>query len=167
MDTYNLGYCDGMSKVPKRTAYTILDDDNLVKKCYLNGYYDGLNCAVKTGATYADGSPAEINDEHYLDNILQGKPIVMEKAVNDGNAEAVLNDPVNHPSHYCKGGIECLDAIWSSMSDEMFCGFLKGNVIKYIWRFEEKNKVEDLEKAEFYLKKLIDAYSELIGWQDK
>jgi hypothetical protein len=63
---------------------------------------------------------------------------------------------VNHPPHYCKGGIECIDALKASMPDEAFKGFLKGNVIKYVWRYEDKsNPLEDLEKAEWYLKKLI------------
>ena len=65
-------------------------------------------------------------------------------------------DNVNHPSHYCKGGIECIDAIKSSMTDEAFKGFLKGNVMKYIYRYESKNNpVEDLKKAEWYLTRLI------------
>lgn len=65
-------------------------------------------------------------------------------------------DAVNHPSHYAKGGVECIDAIKASMSKEAFNGFLKGNVLKYVWRYESKAKpVEDLKKAKWYLEKLI------------
>ncbi len=65
------------------------------------------------------------------------------------------NDPVNHPSHYTSGEIECIDAIRASMSHEAFCGFLKGNVIKYLWRYQTKDKpIEDLQKADWYLTKL-------------
>lgn len=65
-------------------------------------------------------------------------------------------DVVNHPSHYTRGGIECIDAIEASMTSKQFCGYLKGNIIKYLWRYELKEKpVEDLKKADWYLKKLI------------
>lgn len=67
------------------------------------------------------------------------------------------NDNVNHPSHYTCGSIECIDAIQESMSHDAFCGYLKGNVLKYLWRYTLKNNpVEDLEKANWYLTKLID-----------
>jgi len=62
---------------------------------------------------------------------------------------------VNEPPHYTKGGIECLDAIKASMPREQFIGYLKGNEIKYVWRYEHKGGVEDLKKANFYLNRLI------------
>ena len=64
-------------------------------------------------------------------------------------------DLVNHPPHYTQGGIECLDAIKASMSREQFLGYLKGNEMKYVWRYEHKGGVEDLKKANFYLTRLI------------
>lgn len=69
------------------------------------------------------------------------------------------HDVVNHPSHYTNGDIECIDAIQASMSIEAFAGFLKGNIIKYMWRYEHKNGIEDLKKAQWYQNKLI----ELLG----
>lgn len=65
-------------------------------------------------------------------------------------------DNVNNPSHYNKGGIECIDAIQSSMTKEAFAGYLKGNVQKYMWRYENKGGVESLQKAQWYLNKLIE-----------
>ena len=41
------------------------------------------------------------------------------------------------------------------MTHEEFCGYLKGNIIKYVWRYKRKGLVTDLEKSEFYLKRLI------------
>jgi len=64
-------------------------------------------------------------------------------------------DKIN-PTHY-KGTIECIDAIESTMSKEAYRGYLKGNVLKYVWRYEKKNGVEDLEKAQWYLKRLIES----------
>ena len=80
-----------------------------------------------------------------------------EYVVSEYVAPAEDSDPVNRPSHYTTGGIECIDAIKASMSTEAFLGFLKGNVQKYMWRYEKKvAPVEDLKKAQWYLSKLID-----------
>lgn len=65
-----------------------------------------------------------------------------------------MNDPVNSPLHY-QGSIECIEAIEASMSPEAFKGALKANVIKYVWRYEQKNGAEDLKKAKWYLERLI------------
>jgi len=67
-----------------------------------------------------------------------------------------MADMVNHPEHYTKGGIECIDAIRASMSKEAFAGYCKGNCLKYIWRYEDKNGIEDLQKAAVYLKWLLE-----------
>lgn len=62
------------------------------------------------------------------------------------------------PDHY-KGAIECIDAIKASMSQEAFRGYLKGNIIKYSWRYEKKGLIEDLRKAQVYLNWLIDDHT--------
>ena len=67
--------------------------------------------------------------------------------------ERVCHDAVNHPSHYCTGGIETLDYILAKRMD-----FLLGQVCKYISRAGLKDpakELEDLEKARFYLDKKI------------
>ena len=67
------------------------------------------------------------------------------------------NDNVNSPVHYRQGGIECIEAIKASMSEEGFRDYLKGNVMKYIWRYKHKGKaIEDIEKALWYLNRLKD-----------
>ena len=66
-----------------------------------------------------------------------------------------MTDNVNHPEHYTSGGIECIDAIEAALTPEEFRGFLKGNVIKYTWRERMKAGVESLQKAQWYLNKLI------------
>ena len=72
-------------------------------------------------------------------------------------AKSKKYDQVNSPSHYASGGIECIEAIKASMSHEAFLGYLKGNVQKYMWRYEKKvNPAEDLKKAQWYLSKLIE-----------
>ena len=77
-------------------------------------------------------------------------------SVEDAPTTGSKHDPVNNPSHYASGGIECIEAIKASMSREAFLGYLKGNVQKYMWRYEKKaNPVEDLKKARWYQERLI------------
>ncbi|MDB2618435.1 DUF3310 domain-containing protein [bacterium] len=66
-------------------------------------------------------------------------------------------DRVSKPKHYASNNtqypdLECIDAIKASMSPEEFRGYLKGNLIKYTWRYSEKDRPkEDLAKAQVYL----------------
>lgn len=59
-------------------------------------------------------------------------------------------DAVNHPSHYTQhpSGIECIQ-ITEHMS------FTMGNAMKYLWRADLKNGVEDLKKAIWYIQREI------------
>lgn len=59
------------------------------------------------------------------------------------------------PDHYKKGDVECIDAIKSSMSNLEFRAYLKGSVMKYLWRYEDKNYLEDLQKCMWFLQKLL------------
>lgn len=58
---------------------------------------------------------------------------------------------VNHPKHYNNhaSGVECIQ-ITEHMS------FCLGNVMKYIWRSDHKNGLEDLKKAKWYLNREIE-----------
>jgi|TARA_R100001594_G_scaffold120442_1_gene156046 hypothetical protein len=64
-------------------------------------------------------------------------------------------DMVNHPPHYNQYGIECIDAI-KECTGQGFESYLQGNILKYLWRYRYKNGLEDLEKAQWYLSKLIE-----------
>ena len=84
-----------------------------------------------------------------------------------GDETITINDPkesltfssfdmVNHPPHYNQSGVECIDAI-SAATGNNFKYYLQGNIMKYLWRFDYKGKaVEDLNKAKWYLDKLIE-----------
>ena len=65
-------------------------------------------------------------------------------------------DMVNSPPHYNQTGIECIHAI-SAATDTGFKYYLQGNIMKYLWRFDYKEKpLEDLQKAKWYLDRLIE-----------
>lgn len=59
-------------------------------------------------------------------------------------------------AHYLSKSVQPWEAMESWMSEEAFKGFIWGNVIKYIARWEDKGGREDLEKARHYLDKLIE-----------
>ena len=69
--------------------------------------------------------------------------------------ESSKPDNVNHPKHYLKGGLECIQVNKAQLTPEQYEGYLYGNVIKYMWRWKEKNGLEDLRKANHYLDWLI------------
>lgn len=63
---------------------------------------------------------------------------------------------VNHPDHYNMGGVECIDGIKAACEgltgEEAFC---TGSALKYLWRWKWKNGKEDLEKAIWYINRMI------------
>ncbi len=61
----------------------------------------------------------------------------------------ILKDNIN-PKHYKQGKIEVIDFILDQKMN-----YLEGNIIKYLSRYKLKNGIEDLEKALWYLNKLI------------
>ena len=71
----------------------------------------------------------------------------------DDNPEV---DAVNHPSHYTQGSIECIDAIASALGHDAFIEFLRGQVIKYMWRLGRKgDALKDAEKGKWYASRLV------------
>lgn len=64
------------------------------------------------------------------------------------------NDKINNPAHYTVGGIETLDYIKAKVKD--YPSYVAGNILKYVSRYEHKNGIEDLKKAQFYLNDLIE-----------
>jgi hypothetical protein len=93
--------------------------------------------------------------EREMEDDVAKAPKELLMAIKKADDEA-KHDSVNHPSHYTKGGIECIDAIEAATDGlvgyEAVC---TAQVIKYIWRWKWKNGIEDLKKARWYLDRLI------------
>ena len=89
-------------------------------------------------------------------------PWATDTSGDDSKELPVLVDDVNHPSHYTAGDIECIEAIEAQLTLEGYRGYLHGNCAKYLWRCNNKGHTkQDLEKCEWYLKRLLltfDAY---------
>lgn len=104
---------------------------------------------LSVGKKYsADGTRMEIDTHVEVVSDIEEKDI----------PNIVQSDPINQPSHYTQGKVECIDAIESATVGksgiEAIC---VGNVIKYLWRYEQKGGKESVEKAKWYLDKLLDS----------
>lgn len=83
-----------------------------------------------------------------INNTKEDSPMQKNIFVPSVNAK---HDNVNSPKHYLKGGLECIQVIKAQLTPEQYKGYLYGNVLKYMWRWPDKNGLEDLRKAKHYL----------------
>lgn len=80
---------------------------------------------------------------------------LLQEAVAEINRQE-KHDPVKNPAHYADGPIECLDAIEVAINGlDGIKAHLTACCIRYLWRWDKKNGIEDLQKCEEYLKRLI------------
>ena len=82
-----------------------------------------------------------------------------EEEDNAPNEHPVFGKPVDmvdNPPHYNNGSIECIEAIEAMLNKDEYIGYLRGNALKYRWRFRYKKKpFEDLRKARWYEDRLM------------
>lgn len=65
----------------------------------------------------------------------------------------VKEDVVNHPAHYENDKYQCIDVMEDIYGTEAVMHFCMCNAFKYIWRFQKKNGIEDIQKAQWYMNK--------------
>lgn len=66
-----------------------------------------------------------------------------------------MADLVNHPPHYMGKSIECIHVIEEALGPEGFKGYLRGNALKYLFRCDKKENMEqDVAKAAWYINRL-------------
>ena len=87
---------------------------------------------------------------------MRARELLRESMKEHGEIKQKENiDMVNHPPHYKAYPLENLEVIKGSMNFDEYAGFLKGNALKYLYRYRTKGKpVQDLEKAIFYINEL-------------
>lgn len=124
--------------------------------CKLRRKYD------KEVDEYTDGNGCVFDemDEDMVKKIYgwykEFDPAACENAENEFCDKEPNVDMVNHPSHYTQGGIECIDALKAAtVSKTGIEAVCTANAIKYLWRYEEKNGIEDVKKARWYIDRLI------------
>lgn len=101
----------------------------------------------------ADMGRVRLNAKLMGYEVIDDTPTIAETAAK--RSEDVKPDPVNRPAHYTSGGIECIDAMQAAFGAEVVKDFCLCNAFKYLWRHRNKNGVEDLKKARWYLNRLI------------
>ena len=135
--------------------------------CYCNSIDDCDDCELMKKY---DRDTSEFTDQyscifHKMSDDMLNKCYSWYKEIDQASCENAQDscygkesnvDMVNHPSNYTQGGIECIDCIKSATVGkagiEAFC---VGNAIKYLFRYEEKNGIEDVKKARWYIDRLI------------
>ena len=125
-------------------------------KCELQNMYD------KETDEFTDSYSCAFDemDDKKLDKIYNWykelNPASCENAENECYSKESTVDMVNHPAHYNQGGIECIDALKAAtVSKTGIEAVCTANAIKYLWRYEEKNGIEDVKKARWYIDRLI------------
>lgn len=112
------------------------------------------NVEVKT-TLYAKAPISTEEFEKQLKALLPQK-LALEPLPKEDRAikmpESSKADNVNCPKHYCKGGVESIEFVKAAVSNlSGFEAVCVANIIKYAWRYKEKNGLEDLRKAAKYL----------------
>jgi len=104
--------------------------------------------------SFLDKSPAEewdaVNKRRRAQARRVNEELNAEKKASQNDKDAI------NPSHYKGNGIECIEYIKERLNRDAFLGYLNGNVIKYTHRWQDKNGIEDLRKARWYLDRLIE-----------
>lgn len=113
---------------------------------------------IKGGASSVLRSKDKLVEKGFIDDLE--KPTITHSELIKTQPQPIF-DNVNHPKHYTQGKIECIEAMKAMLTKEEFRGFLRGSIFKYQWRVMDKNGIEDLEKAQWYLNYLIKELREL------
>jgi hypothetical protein len=135
------------------------DNTTLIKrkKPMVNKYLNTINREV-------NGPDTPPKETDYFDEYKWSREGYKQDVLDsiESLGEAPKNDEVNNPAHYNIGAIECIDAIEAMLTFEEFVGYLRGNSLKYRWRFRYKdNPISDLSKASWYERKLFNSYKEV------
>lgn len=124
-----------------------------------------FNSIRVTAFITADGEFKMDYNRFFLENhrkksvapLVKPKMIKYEPAIDLPEPEVKPKDMVNHPSHYTGGKVECIDALESAVTGlngiEAVC---TANAIKYLWRWKAKGGKQDLQKAVWYINKLME-----------
>ena len=97
----------------------------------------------------------KLNDK--LKNISESMNDIVRLVLSEGEYDSTsTNDNVNHPSHYETGNFECIDVMVETQGKEAVMDFCICNVFKYIYRHNNKNGIDDVKKAKWYLDKYIE-----------
>lgn len=114
--------------------------------------YDCSDCSASLNALCAKKSFVRFTD----DELIAAHAELCGTEEDEGPKQGEINDAVEHPAHYNQGGIECIEAIKAAtVGKKGIEAVCTANAIKYLWRFEAKNGIEDVKKAAWFVNRLI------------
>ena len=142
-------FLDYLYNEKQRTKKLVIAANDNDRHSHMDNYLSAVKEYARYTIEHPDYTPPEDNPSP---NILRHEAWMKQQAMQQSD----VIDMVNSPPHYTHGDIECIDAIRASLGPEGFAAFCRGNVIKYNFRCDHKGGVQDVEKAEWYLDKLID-----------
>ena len=147
--------CEGCPLYCKDSIYFCLID-YVSDKNYNENIFDELLAEAKKEEQEKLKNVTEIHVSTGISDEAIGKYLKASLAANSKTLEPLLEqDNINHPKHYCKGGLECIDVIRAAVSNlPPFEAVCVANIIKYAWRYKDKNGLEDVKKAAKYLQLL-------------
>jgi hypothetical protein len=70
-----------------------------------------------------------------------------------------MSEDINSPERYKRNGIECIDAMLAIYTKEEVIAFCKLNAFKYLWRSNMKEPSKSIQKANWYLNKIVELES--------
>lgn len=120
-----------------------------------NGYVNCFKCPLNAlnpmcTRKYADQTACNGYDVAY--EAIANYMTEQETATNTQDPTDTV-DMVNHPPHYCQGGMECIDEMVLIFGKEAVKNFCLCNAWKYRKRALFKNKEEDIKKSDWYIQK--------------
>jgi hypothetical protein len=166
-----VAYCEGECDNCKRKESNFSDNENFPPFVYpIKRLYE-----EKTDATTAnfeeENKPEEKTPNYFSKEWAKVKESMSQSRAASSEDSNIIRDLppnvvtrslesavdyVNRPPHYTSGRYEVIDVIKDKLSIEQYYGFLCGNILKYMMRWQNKNGLEDLKKARWYLTKLIE-----------
>ena len=110
-------------------------------------------CGLRDGHVHICGIGETMGEEM---NMSYAYIVIAQREPVTNATSVATNDNINHPLRYTKGDIECIDAIKAATVGKTGIEAVDvGHIIRYLWRYEEKDGLESVKKAEWYIKHLI------------
>lgn len=117
-----------------------------------------LNDFLLTGASPKEASEMLLDSKRIAQNHSPKKRAVRQ---NDGRKPTFREPPrpkkeiLLNPDYYHTGSIDVIRYAEENFETDELKGFYRLNIFKYVTRYDKKNGIEDLQKANDYLQRLI------------
>jgi hypothetical protein len=141
----------GFETMPKSFEYTKKYRGAIGK---VNSIYDN-----SIGVEFGDGITIHYPKDQAIEHLAGSDTTYTLSDLKADYTNEYKKDNIN-PDHYKSKSKETIERLQDNLTQGEFKGYLKGNILKYLDRYEHKNGVEDLNKMQWYLNKLIELENE-------